>query len=245
MRQVPGKYLIIGRGRLASHLANYFALADIPFAIWTRDQSFEFLKQLAENSERILLAIKDSAIESFVQQHRLPVDKVVHFSGTLSTPLAVRLHPLMTFTKDMYTLEDYQKIPFIGEMGQPTLSSLIPELNNPFFTIAKGQQDLYHALCVLSGNGTVVLWQAVINAFSEQLQLPKEVLLPYLERVALNLKHDASSALTGPWVRSDGATISKNQNALSATPLLHLYNSLLNSYQSFPAPRAEVTRSFL
>lgn len=245
MRQVPVNYIIIGRGRLASHLANYLKLADVPYTSWARDQEPQELKKQSLTATRILLAINDDAIVPFIKEHNLPTDKTIHFSGTLSTKLAIRLHPLMTFTRDMYSLSDYKKIPFVGEEDQPPLSVLIPELSNPYYSIPKNSEDLYHALCVISGNGTVVLWQAVFKAFEEKLKLPKEVLLPYLERVSRNLIQDSDRALTGPWVREDIKTIEKNQKSLSGTDLQLLYLSLFNTFNSPRADSAGELRSSL
>jgi len=245
MRQVPGKYLIIGSGRLALHLATYFQLLKIPFVTWSRAQSPTELAALIDPAPRVLLAIKDDAIETFIEENELPSEKTIHFSGALSTPLAIRLHPLMTFATTPYALSDYLKIPFVGETGAPSLQTLIPELANPYFAIPKNSEDLYHALCVLGGNGTIVLWQQVFKMFQERLRLPAEVLQPYLARVCQNLAANPQGALTGPWVRGDLETISKNQNALKNTPYLNLYSSLLSTYQATRVPRAPEQRSTL
>ena len=243
MKQVPGKYLIIGSGRLALHLATYFQLLKIPFVTWNRSHAAGELSALTALAPRILLAIKDDAIESFIKEHALPAEKTIHFSGALSTPRAIRLHPLMTFATTPYALADYVKIPFVGERGAPPLRALIPELGNPYFAIEKDSEDLYHALCVLGGNGTVVLWQQVFKMFEERLGLPAEVLKPYLVRVCQNLAAAPHKALTGPWVRGDLATISKNQNALKSTPYLNLYSSLLSTYQATRDRGADDIRS--
>jgi len=232
MRQVPRKYLIIGHGRLASHLANYFQLLEIPYVIWSRSDSKEALLDLIPHAKKILIAIKDDAIEGFINEHQLPHDKTIHFSGSLSTPLATRLHPLMTFTNSMYSLNEYQNIPFVGEINSPPLSQMIPEFENPYYVISSEQASLYHALCVLAGNGTIVLWQSIFKSFEKELHLPKEVLVPYLLQITKNLVDHPETALTGPWVRNDQLTISKNQKSLAGTPLSSAYLSLLNQYQS-------------
>lgn len=231
MRQVPGsKYLIIGNGRLATHLTHYFLQLKIPVSTWNRSQPANELKSLLLNSKKILLAIKDDAIASFIDEYQLAAERTIHFSGTLSIPGAIRMHPLMTFANVLYPLEDYKKIPFTGEVGSPSLQTLIPELNNPYYVIPKDNHDLYHALCVVAGPGSQVLWQQVFNLFEDRLQLPREAVTPYLERVFKNLLADSQNAVTGPWVRDDVSTIEKNQNALKNNPLANVYTSLLNAY---------------
>lgn len=226
-RQVPVQktYLIIGRGRLATHLARYFDLIDIPYKKWSRSESPEALRSLLAMSDLYLLAIKDSAIEPFAREWNLAPEKTLHFSGALTTPLAQRLHPLMSFAENTYSLEDYQKIAFVSETGRPGLSDLIPELTNPNYSLPADKFDLYHALCVLSGNGTVVLWQEIFRNFSMQLGLPPEILIPYMERIFQNLKNNPDTALTGPWIRRDLDTIQKNKTALEKDFLYDLYQS--------------------
>lgn len=229
-RQVPPKdYLIIGRGRLARHLARYFDLLSIPNRIWYRELSPEVLQIWAQEASKILIAIPDKEIEALIISANLPQDKTVHFSGALNTPLAHKIHPLMTFAHELYGIDDYLKIPFVGVKGKASLKDLIPELDNSYYEIEEDQFALYHALCVLSGNGTVVLWQNVIEAFAKSFDLPREILTPYMERIFVNLSQHPEDALTGPWSRGDQKTIEKNQSALEATSLLNVYQSLSQS----------------
>lgn len=234
MRQVPATYLIIGRGRLASHLAHYFTLLHIPFSMWSREDSPAALAPLVASARAILLAIKDDSIAPFISEHQLPAERTIHFSGALNVSGAVRLHPLMTFSKSLYLLEDYQKVSFVGEQGAPTLQDMIPELPNPYFAIPKNTQDLYHALCVLAGPGTQVLWQETLQLFADRFLLPASAVMPYLERVFKNFASDPQNSLTGPWVRNDVATIEKNQRSLSHHALAPVYSSLLSNYMSRP-----------
>lgn len=226
-RQVPAnKYLLIGRGRLATHLAFYFKILKVPFSQWSRTDESALLPPLVSGAERILLAIKDDALEDFIRDHSLPREKLIHFSASSKINGVLRLHPLMTFASRLYDLDDYISIPFIGDAGAPSLKDVIPELPNPFYQLQAGQHALYHALCVLSGNGTVTLWQNVFRRFAEELHLPPMVLQPYLERIFKNLLADPEHALTGPWARHDLRTIEKNRQALSGSPFLPVYNSL-------------------
>lgn len=228
-RQVPHNYLIVGRGRFARHLAHYFKLEKINFRQWHRDMDIELLLLWSLECNRILLAITDREIEAFIIRNSIPQSKALHFSGALNTTYADKLHPLMTFSDTLYTRDDYRQIPFVGPKGKATLAQLIPELKNPFYQILPEQFALYHALCVVSGNGTVVLWQNVMAAFENTLGLPKEVLQPYIERIFLNILENPNQALTGPWVRNDVSTIEKNKNALDKSTLLNVYKALSES----------------
>ena len=235
-RQVPTYYyLLIGRGRLATHLAAYFKFKNIPFLQWSRVDSLDDLKKFILLSKRIFLAISDDAIEPFITAHQLPRDKAIHFSGALSTPLAHQLHPLMTFAKDLYDPETYESMAFVSAASAfpntaPTLKDLIPELSNKHYFIPEGREAFYHALCVLSGNGTTLLWQAAIEHFQKTLDLPAEAVWPYLEQIIFNLQKNPTTALTGPWARNDRKTILKNEHALQSTALGSLYHSFQGVY---------------
>lgn len=231
-RQVPTKkyYLLIGRGRLARHFAHYFDLKNIPYLQWSRADSSEDLKKFLAVSEKIFLAISDDAIESFILENSLPSEKTVHFSGALSTPLAFQLHPLMTFSHELYDLETYESMSFVSTTHTPPLEKILPELRNAHYYIPEGKESLYHALCVLSGNGTTLLWQTVLEQFEKTLSIPAQALWPYLEQIVFNLQKNPQSALTGPWVRNDQKTIQKNEHALQSSSLASLYHSFQGVY---------------
>lgn len=231
MRQVPpnsNSYLIVGRGRLALNFAFYFKNLNIPYSTWHRDLGTETLKVFLKTHSRILLAITDGAIESFAKEHQLPPAQTIHFSGALVTPLAHKLHPLMTFTRQPLALETWESIPFIGTQGAPPLSELMPELKNPFWQIPQELSALYHSLCVLSGNGTTVLWQNAFEQFENKLGLPREVLHHYLQQICSNLIENSHNALTGPWARNDAKTIENNLTSLEGQNLYDVYSSLKN-----------------
>lgn len=231
MRQVPlnsNSYLIVGRGRLALNLAFYFKNLNIPYTMWHRDLGTETLKVFIKTHSRILLAISDGAIESFAKEHQLSAAQMIHFSGALITPFAHKLHPLMTFTRQPLALETWKSIPFIGTQGAPPLGELIPEFKNPFWQIPQELSALYHSLCVLSGNGTTVLWQNAFEQFENKLGLPREILHHYLRQICSNLIENSQNALTGPWARNDAKTIENNLNSLEEQKLYEAYSSLKN-----------------
>lgn len=227
IRQVPHRhFLIIGRGRLAGHLKRYLSFLDIDATTWHRGLDPSMLSDMAENADKILICIKDDLIHTFLLEHNLPKEKCVHFSGSVHTPLAARLHPLFSFAAHDYSLEDYQKIPFIGEMGGPELSDVFPEFENPFFQIPKDQFALYHALCVLGGNGMTTLWTYVIDKFENDLGLPSDLLKPFAEKTLENIFLNSRTALTGPWSRGDLNTIHNNIQSITDPNYKKVYEAL-------------------
>jgi len=103
---------------------------------------------------------------------------------------------------------------------------LLPGLPNPHFEIAPAHKAHYHALCVMAGNFSQILWQAVVTRFGS-VGLPAETLDPYLRQVTDNFIAARGSALTGPLSRGDKATIERNLAALAGDGLQHLYRAFL------------------
>lgn len=229
MRQVPHEtFLLIGDGRLANHLGNYLNLLKLPFVQWCRKQPISDLDQLQSGVSHILLAIKDDAIEKFVESHPELLKKtVVHFSGSLVSDRVYGAHPLMTFGKTLYDLPTYERIPFIFEKDRKSFAELLPGFKNPSFSICRELKPLYHALCVMGGNFTTILWQKLFEEFEATLGLPSSVALPYLEQIAKNLKDNPKVSLTGPLARRDLVTIETNLRALSEDPFKKIYESFV------------------
>ncbi len=243
-------YLIIGNGRCAKHFDHYISLLCIPHRVWARHQRDDFravvtgdaeLETLANEADRILLLISDSAISDFFESHPfLPRDKTLHFSGALNHPKIFGVHPLMTFGHDLYDFDFYKKIPFVCETARPgvearSFDELLPGLPNPCYFLAPEKKAYYHALCTMAGNFTTLLWETAFRKFDHELGLPRSVLLPYLERtcenLALELKaNQMKSVLTGPLQRGDSKTLIQHLDALQGTIEQSLYYSFVNYF---------------
>ena len=238
MGQVPqssfiNPVLIIGNGRVARHFFFYLQSHGIPCVQWYRSSGQDLESLCREHSPRIVLVlIHDTAIEGWIREHTdLSSRTVVHFSGALVTPLALGMHPLMSFGPDLYDLSFYEHIPFIGEEGKPSFRDLFPNLKNPVYSIPSSEKAYYHALCVLSGNFTVILWQKLFHAFEPRLKLAPSVAKPYLDQVMRNLQNNPIGALTGPLQRGDVRTIDANLKALDGDLFQEIYQSFVDVYQ--------------
>lgn len=224
-------YGILGDGRVARHVSAYFNLLGILHLNWARrtaQTTGVSPEEALKEAQIILVLLKDDAIESFIQEHPLLKSRpLVHFSGSLVTSLAIGVHPLMTFGPETYDLSTYEAIPFILEEGEITFAELFPGLSNPHYTLPKDLKPLYHALCVMSGNFTTILWQKLFRDFQERLDLPPDVALPYLRQVTANLHSLPTQALTGPLVRRDRATIASNLEALSGDEFEGVYRAFV------------------
>ncbi|MBN2658555.1 MAG: DUF2520 domain-containing protein [Spirochaetales bacterium] len=221
---------IVGDGRMATHFARYLELSGIPCKQWARKTSTEDPSVFFKETRAVFLLIRDDAIASFVEENpELKEMTLIHFSGSLYLEGIPSIHPLMTFSKELYSLEKYRSIPFIHEKGKISLRDVLPELPNPVQAMDFRMKSLYHSLCVLSGNFTTMLWQKAFSDFDEKLELDDRLLIPYMEQTFENLKSNWSEALTGPLARKDKATVERNLQALEGDLYQNVYRSFAST----------------
>lgn len=232
---------IIGDGRVARHFRHYFALLGVPTLQWSRrlerEQDLQ-LKSLAP-CESLLILIRDGEIVPFIESEEvarsLPGDRNwIHFSGALSTSKALGFHPLMTFGAELYSQDTYETIPFIGEESASDpkrgFAATFPILPNPYFQIPADSKALYHSLCVMAGNFTVILWQKLFTDFEARLGIPRSAAIPYLRQIAKNLEENPDRSLTGPIQRRDLGTIERNLKSLGGDPFEEIYRSFARAF---------------
>ena len=235
-------YAIVGGGRLAHHFSEYFRLLEIPHSRWTRDRWSPFntinlfdaeqrLKKTLGNADRVLLLVPDKTITALLKQYPFLHEKqLIHCSGSMSISGVAGAHPLMTFTDRLYELDTYRKVPFILEAGS-SFAQLFPGLTNPHFVIGVEDKARYHAMCVMAGNFSQLLWKGISDRFERQFDLPAATLQPYLKQVTENFIQAPESSLTGPLTRSDQQTIDRNLLSLDGDPLQELYAAFVRFYQ--------------
>lgn len=218
---------------MASHMTRYFELLGMPLRRWSRSlQQSDGIDvgSALEACGRVLLLVSDAAIEPVVADNPALSEKMlIHFSGSLSTPVAQGMHPLCTFGTELYDLETYRQVPFVCERGKYTFEAIFPHLPNPTFTIDAGDKPLYHALAVLAGNFTYVLWTKLFSDFESRLGLPREAAIPYLRTIASNLSGGRADALTGPLTRGDSETVAANLAALQGDPFQDVYRAFVQA----------------
>lgn len=235
-------YAILGGGRLARHLRHYFSLLNLPCTGWARDAASPLnshaianpvarLRAAVQPASHVLLLVTDAAIVELLKRYPFLQEKtLLHCSGAMSLPGIAGAHPLMTFSTGLYTLEQYQRIPFMVDSGHE-FSSLLPGLPNPYFAIGLEEKPRYHALCVMAGNFSQLLWQATSERF-ERMGLPPATLEPYLQQSLQNFLQHPGTALTGPLSRGDHATIQRNLNSLAGDPLQAVYRAFIELHQA-------------
>lgn len=235
-------YAILGDGRLARHMRHYLGLLGLPCSGWGRNPASPFnshhdndpaarLDRTLESATHVLLLVADDAIADLVR--RYPVlrrHRLMHCAGAVSLPGIAGAHPLMTFADGLYTLEQYRRIPFLVESGH-RFDELFPGLPNPHHTVPVERKALYHALCVAAGNFPQILWRSVADRLRGELDIPVEVLEPYLRQNLENWLADPDGGLTGPLARGDAHTVARNLAALNGDPLQALYAAFADFHE--------------
>ncbi len=222
--------MLVGSGRLATHLQHWNSLLSRPNAIytWNRTQSPQLLSEYLEKSSLVWLAISDSAIIPFFEKH-LQSKAVVHFSGALHDSRLASAHPLMSFTKNLFHPELYNKIHFTLN-GAANLENVLPGFENKFTAITSDNKAYYHALCVLAGNFPQMIWSR-ISDHMKNLNLPPEALDLYIDQITRNYLDLKDAALTGPLVRKDRQTIEQNILSLNRDMKLKtVYSTIVREF---------------
>lgn len=229
-------YALLGSGRVARHLSYYIHDLGLPLLQWSRNGDPEFnsldienpaqrLQQTLKKASHILMAVKDAAIPELVS-FKSERHMTVHFSGALNLPNAAAAHPLMTFGPDLETPEWYRNIPFILD-HDTYLEELLPGFPNVSFKLSPEKRTYYHALCSLAGNSTFLLWKSINQAFEKELDLPAEVLAPFLHQVVTNAIKSDRQAFTGPVARGDWSIVKDHLESLEIHP------ELKNAYRGY------------
>ena len=223
------RFLVIGDGRVAKHTVHYFGQLGLDVLQWSRS-SGKALEPLVSKATHVLLLISDRCIDSFyVSYPQLQAKVTVHFSGSVTCEGVLTAHPLMTFSTDLYDMEDYTSIPFICHEGGMAFEDMLPGVPNPHYRIPADAAAYYHGLCVMANNFTSLLWNKCYREFSSKWAIPKESLWPILRRTCRNLQERPETALTGPLVRNDMSTINKNLNALQGDPYQQVYRAFVDA----------------
>lgn len=235
MGQVPEAGIpplgIVGDGRVARHVLHYCHLLGLTVRTWSRRGSNGAPPDALAPCQTILLLISDDAIAPFVGAWpSLRAKHLVHFSGSLVTPDVVGVHPLMTFGPELYELDEYRSIPLVGTAGDPPPSALLPGWPNPTFTIRAEDRARYHALCVMAGNFSTLLWLKLFDGLDRIAAMPPDAAHPYLARMTANVMRHGRAALTGPLVRGDRHTVAANLAALEGDPYHAVYAAFVRAY---------------
>ncbi len=239
---------IIGTGKAAKTLINYFKLRNYPIQLII-GRNEEKLKQLAIennvnylvisdsgieiNTDLILVCVSDNAISEIVTKIKTN-DCVAHISGTTDISVLEKFenhcvfYPLQTMSQ--FSEVNSLKIPFLLDCNN---IELVNKFKNTFSTeniVLNNSEDRkkYHLAAVMVNNFTNMILVAAQD-YCHKNNLNFDLLKPLLNETLLqNLKHSAQQLQTGPAKRKDYLTINKHLDMLKNDPQLMEFYKMIS-----------------
>ncbi|MBS1958970.1 MAG: DUF2520 domain-containing protein [Bdellovibrionales bacterium] len=223
--------LFVGRGRLARHLVHFFKSSSLPYLQFSDARAIgakaEYFANIASASTHVWLLVSDKALEPVQAEvlRLMPTAQILHSSAATKLAGATTLHPLMTFSTEVYARDVYSRIPWVTFDDEPTVQTSFGNVTS----IPGSMRIKYHAACVMIANFSQILWSA-----AEGLNpvLPTHAWGPILRQTLENFLVQGSKALTGPLVRGDQATVRAHERALEGSREADLYASFVKYFQN-------------
>jgi predicted short-subunit dehydrogenase-like oxidoreductase (DUF2520 family) len=226
---------ILGGGRAAWAFGSAWKRIGWPLSgVWLRDESHSRisellgtaridLKDLAAESELLLVAVSDRAIPECAEAIPETEALVFHASGSM---LAVRggfsLHPLKALPPVGEPSDlDGTLLVFEGEHRR-TAKLVATAVGARFCEIAANQKALYHAAAVFGANYVAasldiaqqLMWRVGLGDVREDLVALAQSAIENWRR------HDDARRFTGPAARGDEAVLQRHVDALADDPQL-------------------------
>lgn len=237
------KPLLIGNGRLAKHIAHYLHQKNIPYFHHQNARKFDaHFDNCLRESTCVWLLVSDQAIaqvySNIADRSKGFIFSCFHSSAALSHPHAVTIHPLQTFGPEFYSLAVYEATVFTLIQEEQIHSvqqrdALLSAFGNPVQIICETERTLYHAYCSMIANFPQILWSAVFSEMRKTSHFDSSAFKPLLIQAVSNFISYGDTALTGPLVRGDEASVQKHLVALSTGPLALIYQNFVALYSHF------------
>lgn len=206
--------------------------------------------QAARHADVLFLCVPDDALAAAARSLSRSDLKwrgktVFHCSGLLTSRVLAPLrrqgasvgsfHPVQAFPKKGMRPSVFRGI-FIGLEGDRTARTqgrrIALSLGACAFSIRPSEKPLYHTACSLASNHIVILFHLAAGLLSKtglSARRAEEVLWPLLQGTLQNVNvFGSATALTGPLVRGDAATLARHLGALKNSPALSRVYKLLS-----------------
>jgi len=234
------KVVCIGSGNVATHFSQALnASGHSIVQIWSKGlenaevlgnslqaPAINDLKQLDQNADLYLIAVRDDAIASVAEHLKDVHGLVLHTSG--ATELTVLstlkrsgvLYPLQTFSKTKAL--DFNLVPLCIEASTPADLSIVrdlaTQLSSKVYEVDSKQRKILHLAAVFACNFTNHLYH-ISSSILEENQLDFAMLQPLIQETMEKIHTETPfNAQTGPAVRNDQATLDAHINLLKSSP---------------------------
>lgn len=212
---------LIGLGKLGSHLSHYLNLKKIDHVVFKRHSDISKLK----NFQIVLLCLPDDQLEKFYESNYSDHQTWIHFSGSFYHDKMIGLHPMMSFSSELFDLDFYENLTWM--LDQPIdISAHLPlEFMNIHY-IQPANKAHYHALCVMAGNIPQLICEQTESELMK-LGINEKAIKNYIKTAFDNYLLDRPA--TGPIVRNDQKTIEQNLKNLPEYSQ-HIYQAVKDNY---------------
>ncbi|KAA3646942.1 MAG: DUF2520 domain-containing protein [Bacteroidetes bacterium] len=229
---------IIGAGNVGHNFGKAFRQAGYVInEIYSRTQSSALLlsqtlncdyttdlKSIKSNTDLIILAINDDALETVINQIKIKDKIIVHSSG--STPLSLFndkgfkqygiFYPVQSFSKN--ETESLENIPICVEGNNDNTENLLysfaKSVSTKVYAMDSKKRKALHVAAVFANNFTNHMFH-IADDLLKQNKISFEIIRPLLEKTAGKLKTETPlGAQTGPAVRNDLKVIESHMEYL-------------------------------
>ena len=233
--------VILGAGNVAFHLANalyangchikqVFSQTNTSAKQLAKSINSEFVtdvKQIYQNADLYIYALKDSVLETIIAQVDVPEAIHVHTAGSISIDVFGSgknnfgvLYPLQTLSKTKPV--DFKQVPlFIEANNQKTQQELIKLASKISINISLANSDQrmrLHLAAVFACNFTNYMYTVAAQHVTES-GLSYETLKPLIQETAQKIMTiEPKAAQTGPAVRFDTNVMDKHLHLLQLHP---------------------------
>ena len=227
---------IIGKGRVAAHLSQ--ALKSAGHDV-TDCGGRQRVRQLPDNAEVIVIAVKDDAIASVAGEFADSNCLVVHTSGSVAMdaiPCSRRgvLYPMQTFSMERQV--DFSKVPLFletaSEEDMPVLTELASSISDVHMYMDGEKRRVMHLAAVLCCNFTNHLYD-IAHEVMLKAGIPFEVLLPLIDETVAKIRtltpHEAQ---TGPAIRWDEDVMAWHMGMLQNSLHREIYRLMSESIRT-------------
>lgn len=240
---------LIGSGNVAQHLIQAFSKTTAVNLVQVFSRQSEAVTHLVDSrkvisdfnelqeTDVIIIAVTDDAIETVSNQITLQNQLVVHTSGSLAMTALNSKHkrgvfyPLQTFSKTKAV--DFKNIPICleaeNETDYQTLENLADVISEVHYRVSSEQRRALHVAAVFVSNFVNHLYQIGSDICTEN-HLSFDILKPLIQETAQKIMTlTPNEAQTGPAKRHDTTTINAHLSFLTDANQKELYKLLTKS----------------
>lgn len=240
---------IIGSGNVATHLAKALKSANAQVLnIWSHNfenaqvlankvnaRAIAELSQISDDTDIVLISVKDDAIGSIAEQLKDFKGLIAHTSGAVTLDALAGnenygvFYPLQTFSKHKEL--DFSNLPLCLEANNATNLSLLKQLatliSNSIYEVDSEQRKTLHLAAVFACNFPNYLY-GVAQQLLAQHQLDFDIIKPLITETANKIQTALPTEVqTGPAIRNDEQTLQKHEGMLQEHPeWLNIYQLL-------------------